>query len=760
MRKLKNLTFTWALAILTHNQKRTELYISISTISTAIIHHEIPSEEQQEQERGSSATYARLLQVCANAKALAEAEQVHAHIIQSGFNSDVFLGNRLLDIYAKCGSVGYARRVFDEMPVRNAYSWNTIITGYAKCGSIENARDVFDKMPQRNVISWNVLIAGYAQNGYCQEGLRQFRQMQKIGMKSNRFTFASVLSACTCLAAVEYGKQVHVHITRNGFESNAFVGSALVDMYAKCGSIDDARQVFDKMYERDTVTWTAMIAGYAQVRQGLEALQLFWQMQQARVNPNELTFPGVLSACANVAALGYGDQVHTYIIKIGINSNVFVASALVDMHAKCGNIHDARKLFDRMFRRDAVLWNTMITGYAQKGYGEEGLKLFWQMQEAGAKPDEVTFTSVLSAWASLAALEGGKQVHCHIVRTGFDSNVCVGSSLVDMYAKCGSIEDACQVFENMPERNIISWNAMIAGYALSGCGREALQLFEKMLRMAVKPNHSTYIGVLSACNYAGLVDEGYRYFDSMNRDHSILPRVDHYACLIDLLGRSGRLHEAEYFIKNMPFEPNAIIWGALLGACRIHGNVELGKQAAEALFELEPQNAAPYVLLSNIYAAAGRWDDVAKVRRTMRERGVKKTPGCSWIEVKNRIHAFVVDDRSHPQIERIYATLEKLAERLKEAGYVPDKRFVLHDVDEKQKERSLCHHSEKLAIAFGLINTPFGTPLRIMKNLRMCGDCHTVTRFISNIVAREIIIRDAYRFHHFKDGLCSCGDFW
>jgi pentatricopeptide repeat protein len=301
---------------------------------------------------------------------------------------------------------------------------------------------------------------------------------------------------------------------------------------------------------------------------------------------------------------------------------------------------------------------------------------------------------------------------------------------------------------------------MIVGYGMHGYGENALKVFYQMQLENMKPDHITFVGVLSACTHAGLLDEGLQYFDIMKRDYSISPRVEHYACIVDLLGRAGNLQEAYDFIKEIPFEPGPVVWGGLLGACRIHSNVELGECVAKLLFEIEPNNASNYILLSNIYAEAGRWQDVAKVRMTMKEKGLKRRPGCSWIKVKNRVHAFHAGDTSHPQWEKIYAMLEILARQVKDAGYMPNTRFALHDIEEEEKEYLLCSHSEKLAIAFGLINTCPGTPLHIINNLRMCGDCHSVTKFISRIVEREMIVRDANRFHHFKDGLCSCGDYW
>jgi pentatricopeptide repeat protein len=346
------------------------------------------------------------------------------------------------------------------------------------------------------------------------------------------------------------------------------------------------------------------------------------------------------------------------------------------------------------------------------------------------------------------------------VKTGFELDVVVGSALVDMYAKCGSIDEASNVFNKMPERNIVTWTVIIIGYAQHGYAQEVLKLFSQMQDTGMKPDHVTFVGILSACSRAGLVNEGCNYFNSMSQDYGVNPRPEHFACMVDLLGRAGHLTEAKDFIEKMPFEPSISVWQSLLGACRIHGNMELGKYAAERLLELEPHDSATYVLLSNIYAAANRWDDVARVRKMMKDRGVKKEPGRSWTNVNNTVHEFISDDSSHPQAEEIYKMLQRLSNQMKDAGYVPNTDFVLHDIEKEQKENSLSHHSEKLAIAFGLIKTPPGAPIRIMKNLRVCGDCHIATKFISKIVCREIIVRDATRFHHFKNGLCSCGDYW
>jgi pentatricopeptide repeat protein len=579
-----------------------------------------------------------------------------------------------------------------------------------------------------------------------------------VGM--GQWDILDVVQDCINIKSLLKGRITHAHMIKTGVPNDVLVTNYLVNMYAKCGSVKDALYLFEKMPERSLVSWNTVVSAYTQSENGIEAIKIVWRMQQEGVRPDKFTFTSVLRACATVMALAEGKQVHTLIVKSDTDSNVFVESALVDMYGKCGSIEEARQVFDKMPERNLVSWNAMIAGFAQNGEGEEALNVFRQVQRAGVNQNQYTLSSALSACASLAAVQEGNQVHVVSIKTGFQYDVFVGSALVDMYAKCGSIKDAHSVFDKMPKRNVVSWNAMITGFAQHGRGNETLEIFEQMQQAGVKPNDITFVCVLSACSHAGLVNEGQHYFDSMTGDYGITPRIHHYACMVDLLGRAGHLYEAEDLINKMPYEPNAAVWGSLLGACRIHGHMELAQRAAERLFELEPQNAGNHVLLSNIYAAAGRWDDVEKVWKLMKDSGVKKDKGRSWIELKNKVHVFVVGDRSHPLTEEIYSVLERLTEQIKEAGYVPETNYALHDVEDQQKEHLLGHHSEKLALAFGLISMPSGFTIQIKKNLRVCGDCHTAFKFISNIVGREIVVRDTNRFHHFKNGKCSCGDYW
>jgi len=514
------------------------------------------------------------------------------------------------------------------------------VTGYAQNGDVVEALDLFRRMPERNVVSWTAMIVAYSKHGCSQEALRLFYEMMLTGVRPDQFTFSSVLLACASLAAVEYGKEVHENIIKNGFQSDVFVGNALVDMYAKCGRIADAQKMFENMLERDLVSWNAMITGYAQNGQLNEALMLFRDMPERDVVSWNVMI-------ATYAQNGYTDEAWNLFQKMP-ERNAVSWTAMIAQCAQDGQFVEAKSLFQEMPERDIISWNAMIAGYVQNGSFHEALHLFGQMQMTDMKPNTVTFVGIISACANMAGVEHGKKVHGDIIRNGFESDTTLGNSLIDMYAKCSSIKTARKVFDKMPERVVVSWNTMIGGYGMHGCGNEALQLFEQMQHSGLKPNHVTFLVVLFACSHAGLLDDGWRYFDLMSRHYQIEPLIEHYCCMVDLLGRAGFLDEAEDFINKMSVNPNAAIWRSLLGACTVHYNVELGERVADLLFESDPNNSAHYVLLSNMYALAGRWDDVEKVRALMKDRSVKKSPGCSWIEVRSKVHAFTVGDGTQP----------------------------------------------------------------------------------------------------------------
>uniref|UniRef100_A0A5K0V9Q9 DYW domain-containing protein n=1 Tax=Nymphaea colorata TaxID=210225 RepID=A0A5K0V9Q9_9MAGN len=569
--------------------------------------------------------------------------------------------------------------------------------------------------------------------------------------------FISLLISCKSVAQV---RQVHGQVAVTGMTQNAAVANKLLYTYSQFKFMADARVLFDRMEKRDCVSWSVMIGGFAKIGDYWNCLLVFRELVRSGFRLDNYSAPFALRACRDLIGVKVGREIHTMIFKFGLRSDLFVTAALVDMYAKCGVLEEARQLFDKMSKRDLVSWTVMIAAYADSGLPSESLALFDRMKKEGVVPDKVTMVTVVFACAKLGAMHEAVAVHEYITRRGFSLDVILGTALIGMYAKCGCIGVARKMFDEMPQRNVISWSAMISAYGVHGYGRKALDLFPLMIDSGVRPNRITFVSILSACSHAGLVDEGHRFFNCVMPEYGVEPDVKHYTCMVDLLGRAGRLDEAYNLINGMKITADEGLWGAMLGACRIHGNVDLAEEAANQLLELQPRNPGYYVLLSNIYAKGGRWGDVAKVREMMTSKSLKKTPGWTWIEVDNKTHYFSIGDNTHPQSKEIYEMLHVLAKKMEIAGYVPDTNFVLHDVDEELKVGILYTHSERLAISFGLISTPPGTTIRIMKNLRVCGDCHTATKFISKITEREIIVRDVNRFHHFKDGSCSCGDYW
>ncbi|XP_028077651.1 pentatricopeptide repeat-containing protein At2g21090 [Camellia sinensis] len=554
--------------------------------------------------RLDSRTLASFLQECANTKSLKEGKWVHLHLKLTGLKQpNTFLSNHLINLYCKCGNHVGARKVFDKMSVRNLYSWNNMLSGYVKLGMVKPARRLFDQMPEKDVVSWNTMVIGYAKSGYCDEALRFYRDFRRLSIGFNEFSFAGVLTVCVKLKELGLSRQVHCQVLAAGFLPNVVLSSSVVDVYAKCGEMSDARRLFDEMTIRDVLAWTTLVSGYA----------------------------------------------------------------------KWGDMKLASELFDRMPEKNPVSWTSLIAGYARNNMGNNALELFTKMMLFQIRPDQFTFSSCLCACASIASLKHGKQIHAYLIRSGFKPNAIVVSSLIDMYSKCGCLGVGRQVFDIMGNKqDYVLWNTMISALAQHGCGEEAIQMYNDMVRSGVKPDRITFVVILNACSHSGLVEEGLTYFQSMTKEHGIVPDQEHYACLVDLLGRAGCFDELMNQLDKMPCKPDGLVWNALLGVCRIHGNLELGRKAAENLIELEPQSSAAYVLLSSIYAALGKWESVEKVRQLMKKRHVKKERAISWVEMENKLHAFTVSDRLHPLKEEIYSVLEQLA------GQVEDDALLLH----------------------------------------------------------------------------------
>lgn len=588
-------------------------------------------------------------------------------------------------------------------------------------------------------------------------------------------------------------KQIHAQLFKTGQVSDVIPASKLLSfcILPKSGNLAYARMVFDRFSEPNTFMWNTMIKGYANSNEPEEALHLYHQMVCHSVPHNNYTFPSLLKACSCMSALGETQQIHARIIKMGFSSEVYAINSLLHVYAIAGSIESVNLLFDRIperdivssnsminaytkcgemgranevFRdmpeRDVISWTTMISGYVNAGLDKEALNLFREMQMAGVKPDSVALASTLSACARFGALDQGSWIHSYIDKNRMHIDAVLGCALIDMYVKCGNMEQALEIFGNLEKKDVSSWTAIIEGFAIHGWGREALDWFNQMQSQNIKPNVITFTAILTACSFAGLVDEGKSLFETMKPVYKLNPSIEHYGCMVDLLGRAGLLEEAKELIETMPFVPNATIWGALLNACLMHRHLELGKEIGKLLIKLDPAHHGRYIHLSSIHAAAGEWDQAVKVRRQMKDLRVPKLPGCSSISLDGKVHEFFAGNGSHSNMGKIYHMWELIAKRLRQEGYEPETEDLLLDLDDEEKRTAIQQHSEKLAMAFGLMRSKPGVTIRIFKNLRVCEDCHRAAKLVSKIYGRDIILRDRVRFHSFSEGTCSCGDYW
>ncbi|KAF3432468.1 hypothetical protein FNV43_RR27208 [Rhamnella rubrinervis] len=663
---------------------------------------------------------------CAEKGSLEKLKAVHGLLLKSGYlESDLLiLLNHVAHAYSKCSDFSTARQVFDEMPQRNIFSWTVMIVGaaendffldgfnffcemvnsgilpdkfayssilqtcigldcvelgkmvhaqiivrgfashifvsvsllnmYAKLGMIDESFEVFCSIKEHNQVSWNAMISGLTSNGFHFEAFGLFLKMKKEGITLNAYTIISVSKAVGKLGDVDKGKTVHSYASEFDMDSNVQVGTALIDMYSKCESVSDARSVFDLNFTscRVNTPWNAMISDL-------------------------YTYCSMFNAIAALKCMHFGKQVHGIILKSDSELNISVSNAIADAYAKCGLLEDVKKVFERMEEKDVVSWTTLVTAYSQCSECEESFVIFSKMREAGFTPNQFTFSSVLDACASLCLLDYGRQVHGLLCKAGMDTHKCTESALIDMYAKCGCITEARKVFEGISDPDTVSWTAIISGYAQHGLVEDALQLFRGMEQLGMKVNAVTLLCVLFACSHRGLVEDGLYYFQRMEEHYGLVPEMKHYACVVDLLGRVGRLRDAMEFIEKMPIEPNEMVWHALLGACRVHGNVELGEIAAQKILSISPGHSAAYILLSNTYIKTGSYEDGLSLRHMMKDRGVEKEAGYSWICVEGKVHKFYARDQLHPQRDCIYEKLEELSVKIKSMGYVPDLSYVL-----------------------------------------------------------------------------------
>ncbi|OIT27614.1 PREDICTED: putative pentatricopeptide repeat-containing protein At3g15130 [Nicotiana attenuata] len=678
---------------------------------------------------------AELLRNCSKNLILDVGKQVHGAVLRMGYAFDLMINNDLIDMYGKCSR-------------------------------IKLARSVFDKMFERNVVSWTALMCGYLQRGNAHESFLLLSRMVSANVRPNEFTLSTNLKACGSIGALENGRQIHGLCGKSGFEKYPVVGNSIIDMYSRCGKIGEAENMFHEMPERSLITWNVMIAGYATGGFGDKSLFLFKQMQEQGEIPDEFTFASTLKACSGFKAVREGSQIHGFLITRGflVSSQKVIAGALIDLYVKSGNLFEAQKLFSQLEQKSVISWTTLMVGNAQEGKLPEAMDLFKQLRESSIEYDGFVLSSMMGIFADFALVELGKQLHCCAVKVPAGLDISVLNSVIDMYLKCGLIEEAEALFDGTPHKNVISWTVMITGYGKYGLGLEAVGLFKKMHMDNVEPDEVSYLALLTACSHSGLVQESEEYFSKLCNSNRLKPSVEHYACMVDILGRAGRLKEAKVVIENMPLKPNVGIWQTLLSACRVHKNVEIGREVGEILLKLDGNNPVNYVLMSNIFADARRWEECEGLRGLVKAKGLKKEAGQSWVEIDKKMHFFYNRDETHPLTKAIHEFLYKMEKKMKdEIGYTREVSFSLHDVEEETKDESLRFHSEKLAIGLALLSGGDeieGKPIRVFKNLRVCGDCHEYIKGLSKIFKKILLVRDANRFHKFENGACSCRDYW
>ncbi|XP_047068323.1 pentatricopeptide repeat-containing protein At3g53360, mitochondrial-like [Lolium rigidum] len=613
-----------------------------------------------------------------------EALGLFSSMLRAGTAPDQFALGSVVRACAELGDVGVGRQVHAQAMKSGNGSHlivqNALVTMYSKSGLVGDGFSLFRRIREKDLISWGSIIAGFAQQGYETEALQMFREMIAEGMHHpSEFHFGSVFSACSVLGSLEYGEQIHSLSVKYRLDRNSYAGCSLSDMYARCRQLESARKVFYGIDAPDLVCWNSIINACSV--QGLlnDAMVLFSEMRDSGLRPDGITVRGLLCACVGCDALNHGRLIHSYLVKFGLDGEVSVRNSLLSMYARCMDFSSAMDVFNETREPDVVTWNSILTACVQHQHLEVVFKLFNLLQRSVPSLDRISLNSVLSASAELGYIEMVEQVHTYTLKAGLVNDTILSNGLIDTYAKCGSLDDATKLFEMMGTNcDVFSWSSLIVGYAQSGYARKALDLFARMRSLGIRPTHVTFVGVLTACSRVGFVDEGCYYYSIMEPEHGIAPTREHCSCVIDLLSRAGRLTEAAKFVDQMPFEPDIVMWKTLLAASKTHNDVEMGKRAAEGILRLDPSHSTAYVLLCNIYAASGDWDEFARLKKAMRSTGVKKSPGKSWVKLKGELKVFIVEDRSHPESEEIYTMLELVVMEMIKAGYVP-KLLCEHD---------------------------------------------------------------------------------
>lgn len=617
------------------------------------------------------------------------------------------------------------------------------------------AHQLFDDIPIWDTFAWNNLIQTHLTSGDVGHVISTYQQMLSRGVRPDNHTLPRVICASRHYGDLQLGKQLHAQAFKLGLFSNLYVFTSLIELYGILDSADTARWLHDKSACRNAVSWTMLAKLYLMEDKPSFSIDLFYQMVELAADIDAVALATAIGACGARKLLQHGRNIHHVARIHGLEFDILVSNCLLKMYLDCSSIKDARGLFNRMPFRDIISWTDLIHFYVKNGGINEALKLFRQMNMDGElKPDPLTISSILPACGRITAHKHGREIHGYVLKNYFDDNLIVQNALVDMYVKSGCIQSALKIFSRMKEKDMVSWTVMISGYSLHGQGKLGVGLFREMDRnFSVHRDEITYTAVLQACSTASMVEEGDFYFNCITE-----PTMAHFVLKVALLGRAGRFDEARTFVDKHKLDKNSEILRALLDGCRKHHQHKLGKRIIEQLCDLEPLNAENYVLLSNWYASNEEWEMVEKLRKTIRDMGLRPKKAYSWMEFRNKIHAFGTGDVSHPRSQAIYWNLQCLMKKMEEDGFKRNTDFRFHDVDE-ERECALIGHSELLAISFGLISTEAGRTIRIAKNLRVCHSCHESAKFISNKVGREIIVKDPYVFHHFKDGRCSCEDF-
>ncbi|XP_027364704.1 pentatricopeptide repeat-containing protein At5g52850, chloroplastic [Abrus precatorius] len=677
-----------------------------------------------------------------------EALKIYVKMIEAGVYPNEFTFVKLLEVSSFHGlGMGYGKLLHAQL-IRFGVELNlvlktAVVDMYAKCRQMEDAIKVSNQTPEYDVCLWTTIISGFTQNLQVRKAVNAFLNMELSGIIPNNFTYTSLLNGSTSILSLDLGEQFHLRVIIVGLEDDIYVGNALVDMYMKCShTTTNAVKAFRGIASPNVISWTSLISGFAEHGFEEESFQFFAEMQAAGVQPNSFALSAILGACSKMKSLIQTMKLHGHIIKTKADTDISVGNALVDAYAGGGMADEAWFVIGTMKQRDPVTYTSLSARYNQWGDHEMALKVITHMCNDEVKMDEFSLASFLSAAAGLGTMETGKQLHCYSVKSGFERCNSVSNSLVHLYSKCGSMRDAYRAFKDINEPDTVSWNGLISGLASNGHISRALSAFDDMRLTGIKPDPITFLSLIFACSQGGLLDLGLDYFYSMEKAYDITPNLDHYVCLIDLLGRGGRLEEAMRVIETMPFKPDSLIFKTLLNACKLHGNVTLGEDMARRCLELDPSDPAIYLLLANLYDNAGLPDFGDKTRRLMRERGLRRSPGQCWMEVRSKIYLFSAREKIDEG--EISEKLEFLMNEIKNRGY-PYK-----ENDDK------LYHSEQIALAFGDLSVPTMAPIRINKNSLICTHCHSFMMLVTQVIDREIIVKDRKRFHFFKDGHCSC----